>query len=108
VLVDYEKVVLSLKAFVSAKPSHGREGLLAEISRLEAENALEEGLPEKALRLYGVVLTDALLRPALGSPSLGDSDGLDDPDRRSPAAATSDRRTNDGRRNGSPASAGSV
>ena len=83
-LVDYERVVQALKEYVCTKGSHGQRELLAEISRLEAACTLEEGLPEKALRLYGVVLSDALLRPALGDPALDPRDGSDDlPDRRS-------------------------
>lgn len=83
-LVDYEKVVRDLKVYFARKGSHGRDGLLAEIARLEAEHQLEEGLPEKALRLYGVVVSDALLRPALGAPALESLDGHVDPVGRRP------------------------
>ncbi|MET0604176.1 MAG: hypothetical protein ABW167_19485 [Baekduia sp.] len=83
-LVDYEKVARDLKAYIAGKGSHGQRDLLAEIGRLEAAHKLEEGLPEMALRLYGVVFSDALLRPALGPPVTGDLDGPDDrPERRS-------------------------
>lgn len=83
-LVDYEKVARDLKAYIAAKGSHGARDLLAEIGRLEAVHQLEEGLPEQALRLYGVVLSDALLRPSLGPPVTGDLDGPDDRSGRRP------------------------
>lgn len=77
-LVDYEKVVRDLKALIASKGSHGQRDLLAAVARLEAEHQLEEGLPERALRLYGVVFSDALLRPALEVPVSGLPDGPDD------------------------------
>jgi hypothetical protein len=40
-LVDYERLVLELKAIVAAKPHHGQRELLAEIARLEVANTLD-------------------------------------------------------------------
>jgi hypothetical protein len=84
VLVDYEKVVLALKKAISEKGSHGQRDLLALISGLEAQHTLDEGLPEEALRLYGVAIGGALIRPALVAPRVERPDGPDDsPERRS-------------------------
>lgn len=66
-LVDFERVLLDLKTVLAAKKSHGGDSLLAEIARLEARHRCEEGLPEKALRLYGESLRDALLPAPSGS-----------------------------------------
>ena len=43
--VDYERLVLKLKAFVAAKPHHGTRDLLAEIARLEVENTVDGDPP---------------------------------------------------------------
>jgi hypothetical protein len=64
VLVDHEAAWLALKAAVAQKSHHGQRDLLAEMARLEVAHALVEGLPEKALRLYGVDLSEDLLRPS--------------------------------------------
>lgn len=61
-LTDHERVLLKLKAHVASKKSHGQRDLLATIAALEAECAVEEGLPEKALRLFGNRLSEDLLR----------------------------------------------
>jgi hypothetical protein len=63
-LVDNERVLLELKRHVASKSHHGQRDLLAEIARLETRNQLEEGLPERALRLYGVGFSEDLLRPS--------------------------------------------
>lgn len=60
-LVDYERVVLRLKQHIGTKSHHGQRELLALIAGLEGECALEEGLPEKALRLYGVELFETVV-----------------------------------------------
>lgn len=52
-LIDYERVVLRLRQEMVGRQGIGADGLLALIGRLEAECAVEEGLPERALRLYG-------------------------------------------------------
>lgn len=59
-LVDYEALLLDLKAAVIAKNSHGQRDLLGLIARLEVEHRVEEGLPERAIRLYGQDLQEAL------------------------------------------------
>jgi hypothetical protein len=75
VLVDHEKAWLALKALIADKGSHGRDTLLAEMSKLEVQHTLEEGLPERALRLYGVVFSHDLLRPAHEGPASASRDG---------------------------------
>jgi hypothetical protein len=96
-LVDYERVVALLKRHATSKGSHGQRELLEVIARLEAECMIEEGLPEKALRLYGVVLSDDLLRPSLRDPRAGLVDGHVEG---APAgdASPSDRRNHGGER----------
>lgn len=94
-LVDHERAWLALKALIADKGSHGRDTLLAEMSKLEVQHTLEEGLLERALRLYGVALSDDLLRPAHALPSSGARDGLHD----RPAAgseATVNKESTDG------------
>lgn len=76
-LVDFEAVLLGLKQEILSKKSHGQRDLLAAISRLEVEHRLEEGTPERALRLFGVVLSDDLLRPALSEARAPRGDGHD-------------------------------
>jgi len=39
-LVDYERLVLELKAVIAAKPHHGQRELLAELGRLEVANTI--------------------------------------------------------------------
>lgn len=75
-LVDHERVLLELKQHIGSKSHHGQRDLLAEIARLEVANAVEEGVPERALRLYGVVFSDDLLRPPSSDPRVDPSDGL--------------------------------
>jgi hypothetical protein len=72
-LVDYEAVLLDLKAVLAQKKSHGGDALLLEIARLEQQHRSVEGLPEKALRLYGPELADAL--PSAHRPVSGAADG---------------------------------
>lgn len=74
-LIDHERVLLDLKRIIAAKSHHGQRDLLAEISRLEVENVVEEGVPERALRLFGVVLSDDLLRPPSQEPRVAPVDG---------------------------------
>lgn len=62
-LVDAERVLLELKGYVASKSHHGQRDLLAEIARLEVSNQLAEGLPERALRLYGASFQKDLIRP---------------------------------------------
>lgn len=76
-LVDHEKAWQRFKAVVASKSSHGQKDLLAEMSRIEVECGVEEGLPEKALRLYGIVISDDLLKPSQSDPRVGQGDGTD-------------------------------
>lgn len=66
-VVDNERVVALLKKhFADAhKPNFGQRECLALIAATESECMVEESVIEKALRLYGVVLSDDLLRPLL-------------------------------------------
>lgn len=64
-LVDYERVVQRLRQEMVERQGIGRDGLYALIARLEVECAVEEGLPERALRLYGVALSDDLITSGL-------------------------------------------
>lgn len=69
-LVDHERVLADLKGIIADKSAHGQRDLLAAIARLEAQHRVEESLPERALRLYGVVFADDLLQskaPNIGS-----------------------------------------
>jgi hypothetical protein len=53
-LVDTERVLLDLKRHLATKPHHGQRELALVIAELEAKHQIEEGLPERALRLYGM------------------------------------------------------
>jgi hypothetical protein len=74
-LIDHERVLLDLKRSIAAKSHHGQRDLLAEIARLEVENVVEEGVPERALRLYGVALSSDLIRPSSLEPRVALADG---------------------------------
>lgn len=64
-LVDWEAVALDLEAHVLSKNSHGQRDLLAKIAELKIRHRQIEGLVEKATRLYGPELAEALdRRPA--------------------------------------------
>lgn len=66
-LVDWEAVVHDLEAFIANKQgnSFGQRELTDELLRLRVLHRQVEGLPEKALRLYGSELIDVLSpRPA--------------------------------------------
>jgi hypothetical protein len=63
-LVDYEAVVLDLEQLIRSKRSHGQRDLLDALADLRSRHRLAEGLAEKALRLYGDELHEALSRPA--------------------------------------------
>lgn len=55
-LVDYERAWLALKGATAGKQGIGVGTLHALMAELEIENQVEEGLPERAFRLYGVAL----------------------------------------------------
>jgi hypothetical protein len=61
-LVDWEAVVLDLRKYMLEKPgnSYGHAELSAKLDALTIQHRQVEGLPEKALRLYGSDLADAL------------------------------------------------
>lgn len=61
-LVDWEAVVLDLEAHVRSRNSHGQRDLLATLADLKIRHRQIEGLPEKALRLYGPELAEVLDR----------------------------------------------
>lgn len=42
-VVDYERAWLALKVVVSAKPSHGKRDLLAEMGQIEVDSRIPEG-----------------------------------------------------------------
>lgn len=75
-LIDCEQVLLDLKQHLLAKHSHGQRDLIGLIAQLEVKHRVEEGLPERAIRLYGTELQEALTRDgsATGLPAglLGD------------------------------------
>lgn len=99
-LVDFEAVLLDLKRAILAKNSHGQRDLLAVISRLEVEHQLDEGTPERALRLYGVVLSDDLLRPALDGLRVDYGDGHDTDPARVPGNERPQEDTNGSQHHG--------
>lgn len=71
-LVDHEALLLDLKRHLVTKNSHGQRDLLGLIAHLEVAHAVEEGVPERALRLYGADLAEALRRsdePTTGGPA---------------------------------------
>lgn len=76
-LVDYEQAWLDLKELISSKRSHGADTLLVEMARMEIACKTLEGLPEKALRLYGQELAEALV-PAVSPPEEGTADGANE------------------------------
>jgi hypothetical protein len=61
-LIDWEGVVLELEGHVLSKNTHGQRELLAKLAELRVRHRQIEGLPEKALRLYGPELADAVSR----------------------------------------------
>ena len=56
-LVDYERAWLALKGATAGKQGIGVGTLHALMAELEIDNIVEEGLPERAFRLYGVALS---------------------------------------------------
>lgn len=66
-LVDYEAVVLDLEEYIQGKDgrSFGERELTDVIRGLRVRHRVQEGLPERALRLLGPDLIDVLShRPA--------------------------------------------
>lgn len=70
-LIDWEAVVLDLEAHIAGKHSHGQRDLLAKLAELRGQHRQIEGLPEKALRLYGTDLIDAVTPRPAGPDSAG-------------------------------------
>lgn len=72
-LVDWHGVVLDLRAYLVGKDgnSFGQRELVQLLTELEVKHAQVEGLPERALRLYGEQLQEALNQGGLSNtPSL--------------------------------------
>jgi hypothetical protein len=81
-LVDSEHVLLELESYIASRSSHGRNDLLLKITELKTAHTVTEGLPEKAIRLFGTQLSEDLIRTHPGkAPADEDSD-------RAPAMAT--------------------
>lgn len=80
-LVDWEAVVHDLEAYIDSKPgrSFGERELTAELRGLRVRHRVTEGLPERALRLYGASLID-VLRPTPATPDSEVSGGMRDGD----------------------------
>ena len=80
-LVDYERAWLALKAATSGKQGIGVGTLHALMAQLEIDNRVEEGLPERAFRLYGVALAHDLTigshTPALSEAHAPSGDGFE-------------------------------
>lgn len=56
-LIDYEAVVNALEEHFLSEHSHGQRRLLQKLAELRVEHRIhDEGLPQKALRLYGAEL----------------------------------------------------
>lgn len=75
-LTDWEAVVADLEAYVLTRNSHGQRDLLAKLADLRSRHRQIEGLPEKALRLYGEELIDAV-KPRPAGPDHEGSDAMD-------------------------------
>jgi hypothetical protein len=78
-LVDWEAVILDLEEFIETKDgrSFGQRELTDLLRGLRVRHRIQEGLPERALRLYGPDLIDALRRePA--TPDSEVSGGMDE------------------------------
>lgn len=59
-LVDWEAVVLDFQGHIRSKNSHGQRELTDKLADLIVQHRQVEGLPEKALRLYGPELHEIL------------------------------------------------
>lgn len=77
-LVDHERVLLDLKQEIAQKSHHGQRDLLALVATLEAKHRLDEGLPERMLRLYGVQVGSDFLKDGSSS-ERGRVPAADDP-----------------------------
>lgn len=77
-LVDYERVVVRLRQEMVGRQGIGADGLLALIGRLEAECAVEEGLPERALRLYGSEIFELIKSGTPSAPQQSHASASDD------------------------------
>lgn len=73
-LLDYEGIVLDLERHFLTKNSFGQRELLALVAQLRVDHRQVEGLPEKALRLYGSDLAEAVKQ----SPAIQGIAGPDD------------------------------
>lgn len=78
-LVDWEAAFLDLEAYIEGKDgrSFGQRELSDEMRRLRVRHRVPEGLPERAMRLLGPDLMEALRRrPATPDPEA--SGGMDE------------------------------
>lgn len=62
-ITDYEAVVADLRIYLVGKRSFGQRELIIKLTELEAKHRVEEGLPEKALRMYGNEIHEAITQP---------------------------------------------
>lgn len=95
-LVDSERVLLELEDFFISKNSFGSRELLRKLVELKSECRITEGVPEKALRLYGVLLSEDLISAPDAGSTMHRPAGVVDMDHRSTVvvAQRSDRREN--------------
>lgn len=73
-LCDAEAVLADLKRVIAAKPHHGSRDLAVALVELEAKHHLAEGPIERALRVYGVRLSEDL-RAAARDEQVNDNGG---------------------------------
>jgi hypothetical protein len=67
-VIDYERVLVALKAYLMSKPSHGQRDLLAAISRMEVESVRQEE-SERVARLADSAGTNGRDRKATAAAS---------------------------------------
>jgi hypothetical protein len=78
-LVDYERVVLELKRELQGKRSWGQRELMAVVTRLEVECAIEEGPSDTVFRLFSAELEERLFNRAetrAATPAPSEQDGM--------------------------------
>jgi hypothetical protein len=82
-LIDYEAVVHDVEAYIEGKDgnSFGERELTDLLRSLRVRHRIQEGLPERALRLYGPQLAESLR----GRPAPSDLEGSDRMDASAPS-----------------------
>lgn len=68
-LTDYERAWTELESYVASRPNHGQRGLALKMMELKAQNALDESLVERMLRMFGVRISKDLRASARDYPS---------------------------------------